>query len=113
MQKQPALPLQGPARPSLKRVLDILGAALLLLFLAPALGLAALLILAETGGPVLTTRRRIGPGGISLNLFEFRTTTADGGITRIAGVLHATRMDGLPRLLNVLRGEMSLADFTL
>jgi lipopolysaccharide/colanic/teichoic acid biosynthesis glycosyltransferase len=62
---------------------------------------------------VLVTRRRIGPGGISLNLFEFRTTAADGGITRVGDVLHATRIDGLPRLLNVLRGEMSLADFAL
>ena len=113
MQKQPALPLQGPAHPSLKRVLDILSAAILLLFLAPALGLVALLILVETGRPVLTTRWRIRPGGGNLNLFEFRTTTANGDFTRVGDVLHATRIDGLPRLLNVLRGEMSLADFTL
>src|SRR3954468_9163293 len=108
MRRQSASPFHGPFRPSLKRVLDILGAALLLLFLAPALGLVALLILVETGGPVLATRRRFRPGGGSIYLFEFRITTAEGDITRIGGVLHATRIDGLPRLFNVLRGEMSL-----
>jgi len=113
MRRQSASPFHGPFRPSLKRVLDILGAAVLLLFLAPALGLVALLILAETGGPVLATRRHFRLGGGSIYLFEFRTTTADGSITRIDDVLHTTRIDGLPRLFNVLRGEISLADFTL
>jgi len=95
----------------LKRALDIAGATLLPVYLLPALGFVTLLILAEASGPVLTTRRCIGPGGVSFNLFGFRTTAADGGFTRVGAILYATRMDVLPRLFNVLRGEISLADF--
>jgi lipopolysaccharide/colanic/teichoic acid biosynthesis glycosyltransferase len=108
--KDPVLTFRAPLRPPLKRALDIVGATLLLVFLLPVLGFATLLIFAEASGPVLATRRRIGPGGISFNLFGFRTTAADGGFTRVGAILYATRMDGLPRLFNVLRGEISLAD---
>ena len=105
----------------LKRVSDM-GVALLLLTLsAPLMLLAALLIRLEDGGPVFYAQERSGWMGRPFQLFKLRTmqhrhtdgpacwtVPGDQRITCIGQLLRPTRMDELPQLLNVLRGEMSL-----
>ncbi|MDO9706821.1 sugar transferase [Paracraurococcus lichenis] len=137
-----ALPRHGRApvrtaapQPALKRAMDILGAALLLLVTAPLFALLALLIRAD-GGPVLYAHERVGRGGRRFGCLKFRSMVVDSQarlaallaadpearaeweatrklkddprVTRIGRFLRATSLDELPQVLNVLRGEMSL-----
>jgi exopolysaccharide biosynthesis polyprenyl glycosylphosphotransferase len=105
-----------------KRMLD-LGVALLAILLTAALfPVIALLIVIETRGPVFFRQVRVGEGGELFEILKFRTMIAgaedpgsalwaqenDGRITRIGKVLRRSRLDELPQLWNVLRGEMSL-----
>lgn len=104
-----------------KRVADLIGAGLLLIFLSPVLLAAAALIAAEGGGPILFRQSRTGLGGRVIRVLKFRTLSvveegdavvavarADPRITRVGALLRRTSVDELPQLLNVLRGEMSL-----
>jgi exopolysaccharide production protein ExoY len=105
-------------RPHLKRALDVAGAALLLLPVAPIFILAFLLVRAD-GGPAFVAQRRIGRGGSEFRYFLFRAPEAGAGggrgaaeeaerLTRLGRALRWTAIDELPQLLNVLRGDMSL-----
>lgn len=104
-----------------KRALDVAIAGLGLIVLAPLLGLLALVIRLESPGPVLYRGLRAGQAAKPFRIFKFRTMYQDadrrgGGITvrndprvtRVGRVLRRTKLDELPQLLNVLRGEMSL-----
>ncbi len=110
------------ASPLAKRLLDI-GVAVLLtavgLLIAPAIALA---IVAESGRPVLYRQSRLGRGGRPFLITKFRTmvtdaerdgeakwsTPNDARVTRVGRFLRRTRLDELPNLLSVLRGEMSM-----
>jgi putative colanic acid biosynthesis UDP-glucose lipid carrier transferase len=105
----------------LKRLFDLVGASLLLIFLAPFLGLVAVLIRLESRGPVLFRQRRSGWDGRVFVIYKFRTmTVAEDGdvvvqasrddcrITRVGRYLRRTSVDELPNLINVLFGQMSL-----
>ena len=105
----------------LKRAADGLLSLVLLLVTLPLIALAALLIWLEDRGPVLYVQQRSGLMGKSFKLFKLRTmrqaapqapatwtVPGDRRITRIGGLLRRVRLDELPQLLNVLRGEMSL-----
>ena len=106
----------------LKDVKDRVLAALLLLFLAPLLGLIAVAIKADSSGPVLFRQPRRGFNDQLIDVFKFRTmyhhlsdqhcqqqTAAnDARVTRVGRFLRRTSLDELPQLLNVLLGEMSL-----
>ena len=105
----------------LKRFADVAIALLLLLLSSPLLALLALLIHLEDGGPVLFRQERSGLMGDPFQLLKLRTMVVpppgapptwtlpgDRRITRIGSLLRPTRLDELPQLLNVLRGEMSL-----
>jgi exopolysaccharide biosynthesis polyprenyl glycosylphosphotransferase len=116
----------------LKRTTDIVGASLILFFLAPALALVALLIKIDSPGPALFRQRRIGRHGEAFRIFKFRTMydgadamkaqlmsrnegaegffkmNEDPRVTRVGRFLRRTYLDELPQLLNVVRGEMSL-----
>ena len=86
------------------------------------LGLAALAVKLEDGGPVLYRQRRVGKDGIEFELLKLRTMVVgaerlgagyavdrdDARITRVGSVLRRLSVDELPQLWNVLRGEMSL-----
>lgn len=87
----------------------------------PLIALAGLAILLESGRPVFFRQRRVGKGGKVFELFKLRTMRqdaeaqgprfagrGDSRITKVGRVLRKTRLDELPQLFNVLRGEMAL-----
>ena len=106
----------------LKRGFDVAMASLALAVLAPLLALVALAIKLEDRGPVLFLQRRMGRGNRFFAILKFRSMqqeTQDGAgdrstarddrrITRVGRLIRATRIDELPQLINVLKGEMSL-----
>ncbi len=105
----------------LKRVADVAVALFLLLVASPVLLVAAAAIRLEDGGPVFYVQERSGWLGQPFQLFKLRTmqhrhtdgpacwtVPGDQRITRVGRLLRPTRLDELPQLINVLRGEMSL-----
>jgi exopolysaccharide biosynthesis polyprenyl glycosylphosphotransferase len=104
---------------ALTRALNLFAATLGLLLAAPLLALVALAIVLDSAGPVLFIQQRIGQGGRPFGLWKFRTMQGgtrssewvrDNGhrITRVGRWLRRFRLDELPQLVNVLRGEMNL-----
>jgi lipopolysaccharide/colanic/teichoic acid biosynthesis glycosyltransferase len=112
----------GGGGDTLNRALDVAGAGTLLLVGSPVLGLAALAIKLEDGGPVLYRQSRVGKGGHDFELVKLRTMVVgaeqqgagfaidrgDPRITRAGRILRRLSIDELPQLWNVLRGDMSL-----
>jgi lipopolysaccharide/colanic/teichoic acid biosynthesis glycosyltransferase len=103
-----------------KRVLDVSGALLALFAALPILLVVAVAIKLDSPGPVLFTQRRVGRGGRPFRLYKFRsmvvgsesgqaiTAKADPRTTRVGRLIRPVRIDELPQLLNVLKGDMSL-----
>src|SRR5881397_3745045 len=107
------------ARAAVKRTVDIVVSATLLLLAVPVIALVALAIKLDSRGPVLYTARRIGHRGRLLRMYKFRkmhhlasgpalTTAADVRFTRVGRWLAKSKLDELPQLWNVVRGDMSL-----
>ena len=105
--------------PAAKRALDIVASALGLLVLGPVMAICALAVKASSQGPVLFRHRRVGRRGRTFELLKFRTmadraagaqitSAGDPRITRVGRVLRRYKLDELPQLMNVLRGDMSL-----
>jgi lipopolysaccharide/colanic/teichoic acid biosynthesis glycosyltransferase len=102
-----------------KGALDLAVAALLLVLLLPVILACAVLIKAESRGPVFYRCRRVGRGGREFAMLKFRkmrvdaagpplTSAVDERFTRVGRLLAKTKLDELPQLWNVIRGEMSL-----
>jgi len=105
----------------LKRVMDVTVALLLLSVLWPIMLIISLLIKIDTNGPILYTQKRLGVRGKEFTLHKFRSmisdaekhtgpiwaTKNDKRITRIGRILRPLRLDELPQLFNVLKGDMS------
>ena len=107
---------------AVKRALDIVASALGLLFLAPVLALLALVIKRDSPGPVFYRGARMGRGDKPFLILKFRTMREDAAsysgprltaqdderITPLGKWLRDTKLNELPQLWNVLKGEMSL-----
>lgn len=104
----------------LKRTFDVVVAGTMLLTLAPVILLAALAVVLDSPGPALFRARRVGFHGEALRMLKFRkmrddvaggpavTVDDDDRFTRLGAWLARTKMDEIPQLWQVLRGEMSL-----
>jgi lipopolysaccharide/colanic/teichoic acid biosynthesis glycosyltransferase len=106
---------------SAKRAFDLVVAVAMLVILSPVWLLIVCAIVVDSGLPVLYRGRRVGRDGVLFDMLKFRTmvqnaekvggtSTADDDprITRIGSVLRRYKLDELPQLINVVRGEMSL-----
>jgi lipopolysaccharide/colanic/teichoic acid biosynthesis glycosyltransferase len=100
-------PTLGGPRALLKEVLDRVGAAVVLLLVAPLLASCAAAVRRD-GGPVLERQTFLGRDGGAFRLLTFRTVDATGAVTPVGRVLRRHRLDGLPQLLNVLGGSMAV-----
>lgn len=106
----------------IKRAMDIVFAAVVLVLTSPVMIAAAIAIHAEDGGSVFFRQKRMTIGGHIFEILKFRTMTTnacmdsnkvsaqqnDQRITRVGAILRKTRMDELPQLFNILKGDMSL-----
>jgi len=113
---------QGALRTAIKRVFDIVSAAGLCVLATPVVLLTAVLIKLESPGPVLYRQERVGQNGRTFKVTKFRSmradaekdgkpvwaATNDSRVTRVGQVIRRLRIDELPQLFNVLRGDMSL-----
>jgi lipopolysaccharide/colanic/teichoic acid biosynthesis glycosyltransferase len=106
----------------MNRAADVALAGTALVLSSPALGLAALAVKLEDGGPILYRQTRVGRDGSDFELLKLRTMVVgaeklgsgyavdegDPRITRVGRILRRLSLDELPQLWNVIRGEMSL-----
>lgn len=120
------LPIDGSSvlnpYPVLKRLFDLLLALVGMLVFVPLLPLLGLAIYLNSPGPIFYRQTRIGRGGKPFRIIKFRTMIPDAEkhsgavwaqqndprITAVGRLLRKTRLDELPQLINVLRGDMSL-----
>jgi lipopolysaccharide/colanic/teichoic acid biosynthesis glycosyltransferase len=104
-----------------KRLLDIFASGLGIVVLAPVFLLCAIAILLDDGGPILFRQQRVGLNFQSFEIIKFRSMTfrknnvtsavtskGDARVTRTGAILRRFKLDELPQLFNVLKGEMSL-----
>ena len=113
---------QSPLRTAVKRGFDVVCSLVLLALAAPVMLLAAAAIAIESGRPILYRQERVGRGGRSFDCIKFRSMRTDAEhdgvprwaqasdprVTRVGRFMRKARIDELPQLFNVLRGEMSL-----
>lgn len=102
-----------------KRIFDCAAAALALIVLSPFMLIVALAVKLNSAGPILFRQTRMGRDGGPFEILKFRsmancgegpcvTKAGDARLTSIGGFLRKTKLDELPQLVNVLRGDMSL-----
>ncbi len=92
---------------AIKRTIDIVVSALLILVTSPLSLLTALAIWFEDRGPVTLRQERVGRNGVPFAMWKFRSMR-DERVTRVGELLRRYRIDELPQLINVLTGDMSL-----
>jgi exopolysaccharide biosynthesis polyprenyl glycosylphosphotransferase len=105
----------------LKHLVDVLAASLLVLIVLPIALIASLAIRLDSPGPIFYSQVRTGLNGKKFKVYKFRSmyqdaekrgiqwaATKDPRITRVGRLLRAMRIDELPQLWNVIKGEMSL-----
>lgn len=111
----------GLARDLIKRAFDLCASGGLLLLALPVMVLTSLLILLETGFPILYRQERVGQDGRRFTVLKFRSMRADAEkdgkpkwaqknddrTTRVGRIIRKIRVDELPQVFNVLKGEMS------
>ena len=107
--------------PLLKRVFDFFSSLISLIVLSPLLAVIAIRIIKDSAGPIFFRGTRTGRFGKPFRIYKFRTmvinaeklggpSTSDNDprITRVGGFLRKYKLDELPQLINILKGEMSL-----
>jgi len=112
---------QGFLRDAGKRVFDLAASLMLLLLSLPFMALAILAIILESGFPILYRQERVGLGGKIFTIYKFRSMVqnaekngtpqwaiaGDARVTRVGHFIRKVRIDELPQIFNVLRGDMS------
>ncbi len=110
-----------PQEFGIRRILDVVGALVLLILLFPLFIIVATAIKLESHGPVFYSQQRYGKDGTIFAVHKFRSmvqdaemrsgpvwaTKSDPRITRVGRFMRKTRIDELPQLMNVLKGDMS------
>lgn len=104
-----------------KRIVDTVGSLVGLVITSPVLLACAAAIRLDSPGPVFFRQSRVGQYGKTFHIFKFRTmihgtdkhgsrltASGDARVTRVGKILRKTKLDEIPQLLNVFRGEMSL-----
>ena len=105
-----------------KRAIDIFLSTLVLIVFSWLYLITAILIKAESRGPVIFRQRRLGKDGKEFSIYKFRSMCVgaenkgsgvysgkgDARVTRIGRIIRATSIDELPQMINVLKGDMSL-----
>ena len=122
----PLLTVKGtglsPVQRVVKRTMDIVLCAIAMVVAAPIMLAVAAAIKLEDGGPVFYKQDRLTRGGREFKILKFRSMIVDAEkyagavlasgddprITRVGKVIRATRLDELPQLLNILKGDMSI-----
>jgi sugar transferase (PEP-CTERM system associated) len=113
---------QSRGRRFVKRAMDLAGSSILLLLASPVMLMAMIAVRLDSPGPALYRQERVGFGGKTFMCLKFRSMRVDAEgdgvarwaqkndsrITRIGSFLRRTRIDELPQLISVLKGEMSL-----
>jgi sugar transferase (PEP-CTERM system associated) len=112
---------QGWLRTAVKRLFDLVASATMLLLTFPIMLVAAICIFLESGLPILYRQERVGQGGRIFTIYKFRSmkndaegdgkprwaATDDDRTTRVGRVIRKLRIDELPQIFNVLKGDMS------
>jgi len=113
---------QGALRTIVKRIFDIVCAAILIIIALPVMALTAIAIVVENGFPILYRQERVGLNGRLFKVIKFRSmrrdaekdgkpvwaTAQDDRTTRVGKIIRKLRIDELPQLFSVLSGDMSL-----
>lgn len=113
---------QGSLRSGVKRLFDIACASILILLAFPVMLIAAVFIVLEDGFPLLYRQERVGLNGRLFNVIKFRSMrrdaekdgkpvwarAKDNRVTRVGQIIRKLRIDELPQLFSVLKGDMSL-----
>lgn len=111
-----------PAQRVGKRLMDIVLCSIAMIPAAPLMGLVAIAIKLEDGGPVFFKQKRMTRGGREFEILKFRSmivdaekyagavlaTEDDPRITKVGKFIRATRLDEIPQILNILKGDMSI-----
>ncbi|MFN0318169.1 MAG: TIGR03013 family XrtA/PEP-CTERM system glycosyltransferase [Burkholderiales bacterium] len=111
----------GRTRLIVKRLFDLIASAAMLAVMSPVILVTALAIYCESGGPIIFRQERVGRGGQSFWLLKFRSMRTDAEkdgtpqwaspndprVTGVGRIIRKVRIDELPQLFNVLKGEMS------
>ena len=114
--------VQGRARRIAKRLFDIVSSSVLLVMASPVMLLTMIAIKLDSDGPVLYSQERVGLGGKGFMCLKFRSMRTDAEkdgkavwaqkndnrVTRVGAFIRKTRIDELPQLFSVLKGEMSM-----
>ncbi len=106
---------------AIKRALDVIGALVGLSLTSPLMILTAILVKLDSKGPIFLHQKRVGLDGIDFTLYKFRSmrsdaesqtgpvwaNKADDRITRVGRIIRASRIDEIPQMWNILKGQMS------
>ena len=104
----------------LKRLFDIAFSLIIGIIVLPIIAISAVIVKLESKGPIFFIQERIGEGNLPFKIIKFRSMTTDAEkdgpqwatmndnrVTKWGKIMRATRIDELPQLWNVIRGEMS------
>lgn len=113
--------LRNSTKIATKRIFDIIYAIILLFFLSPIMILTAIAIRLESKGPLFYRQRRVGLYNLEFEVIKFRSMSVnaeangaqwakknDPRVTKVGKFIRKTRIDEIPQLFNILKGEMSL-----